>query len=108
MAFSCDKNDENSKKFHQKHFFVVPPYGRCWEFKRPKLNFLKEILNVIEITDKRPDVWSRPLCTYRGIISTKKTVVLLLFWVQKNFFFIFLKKRYYVTFQCGRYNAKKN
>ena len=26
-----------------------------------------------EITDKRTDVWSRPLCTYCGIFSPKKT-----------------------------------
>ena len=37
------------------------------EFESPLLKNKKN-------TDKRPDVWSRPLCTYRGIISPKKKV----------------------------------
>ncbi len=41
--------------------------------------------NVSTVTDKTTDVWSRPLCIYRGIISPKK-----------NWFFHFLgvKKKF--------------
>ena len=57
------------------------------------------------ITDKRTDVWSRPLCTYSGIFSPKKTG----FSEKKNssqiFFFL---PFFYATFQCGRYNVFKS
>merc|ERR1712008_83004 len=65
---------------------------------------LKLLITHIGATDKRTDVWSRPLCTYSGIFSPKKTGFSekkILPKNKKNFFLPF----FYATFQCGRYNV---
>ena len=60
----------------------------------------------VEFTDKRTDVWSRPLCINAQIFSPKKTVFSPIKSTFQNFFDFYLPLCY-ATFQCGPYNILK-
>ena len=57
----------------------------------------------VETTDKRTDTCSRPLCIYTQISLKFLALNFFMFLGSKIFF-----KLSYATFQCGRYNVKKN